>query len=141
MTASLYFDEDSMDRQLLRALRARGVDVESALDAGMIERPDEEHLRYATSRGRALFTFNVGDFCRLHSKFLAAEEEHSGIIVARQQIYSVGETMRRLLLLIGAVSAAEMRYRLEFLGHWARATDEPRPDPFGKDVIDQLATC
>lgn len=118
MTVRLYFDEDSMDRQLLRALRARGVDAVSALDADMIERPDEKHLRHAASLSRVLFTFNVGDFCRLHSSFLEAGEEHSGIIVARQQTYSVGETMRRLLRLIGAVSADEMRNRLEFLGHW-----------------------
>jgi hypothetical protein len=34
------FDEDSMHRSLVRALRARGVDVITALDAGMIERAD-----------------------------------------------------------------------------------------------------
>jgi hypothetical protein len=32
----LYLDEDSMSRSLVRALRSRGVDVMTALDAGMI---------------------------------------------------------------------------------------------------------
>jgi hypothetical protein len=42
VTIRLYFDEDSMRRSLVRALRARGVDVITALDAGMIEREDDE---------------------------------------------------------------------------------------------------
>jgi hypothetical protein len=33
-------DEDSMDQRLAQALRARNVDVQTALDADMIERPD-----------------------------------------------------------------------------------------------------
>ena len=48
MTIRLYIDEDSMQSALVRALQARGVDVLTALEAGMIERSDEEHLEYAT---------------------------------------------------------------------------------------------
>ena len=40
MSIRLYIDEDSMDRALVRALRARGVDVTTALEEGMIERED-----------------------------------------------------------------------------------------------------
>lgn len=40
----LYLHEDSMCRSLVQALRARGVDVIAALDGGMIEREDTEHL-------------------------------------------------------------------------------------------------
>ncbi len=40
MTIRLYFDEDSMDRDLTKALQARGVDVATALDAGMLEREE-----------------------------------------------------------------------------------------------------
>ena len=39
----LYIDEDSGDRSLVQALRARGVDVITAQEAGMIERSDDEH--------------------------------------------------------------------------------------------------
>ena len=67
MTIRLYLDEDSMHRGLVRALRARGVDVITALDVGMIEREDTEHLGYAAEQGRVLCTFNAGDFYRLHS--------------------------------------------------------------------------
>jgi hypothetical protein len=44
MKIRLYVDEDSMRHALVEALRARGVDVLTALEAGMIERKDEEHL-------------------------------------------------------------------------------------------------
>ena len=107
-----------MDRALVRALRARGVDVTTALDEGMIERSDSEHLDYATAQGRVLYTFNVGDFYRLHISYLAQGKSHAGIILVRQQRYSVGEQMRRLLKLVAAKSAEEMRDSVEFLHAW-----------------------
>ena len=107
-----------MDRALVRALRARGVDVTTALDEGMIERSDAQHLDYATAQGRVLYTFNVGDFYRLHISYLAQGKSHAGIILVRQQRYSVGEQMRRLLKLVAAKSAEEMRDSVEFLHAW-----------------------
>ena len=118
MTIRLYLDEDAMDRDLVRALRARGVDVEPANEVGMIEREDDEHLTYATTQGRVIFSFNIGDFCRLHGEFMANRKSHAGIVVSRQQRYSVGEQMRRLLKLIANKTAEEMRDRLEFLSDW-----------------------
>jgi len=103
---------------LVRALRARGVDVLTALDAGMIERSDEEHLKNATKEGRVLYSFNVGDFYRLHQEYLARGKSHAGIILARQQRYTAGEQMRRLLKLIATKSAEKMKNQVEFLGTW-----------------------
>ena len=117
-TLRLYIDEDSMDRALLRALRARGVDVITALEEGMIEREDTEHLEYAITQGRVLYTCNVADFYRLHTDFLAQGKSHAGMILAPQQRYSVGEVMRRLLKLIHTKSAAEMSNSIEFLQAW-----------------------
>ena len=54
-----------MDKALVAALRARGVDVLTAHEAKMIEREDDEHLGFATTEGRVLYSFNVGDYCRL----------------------------------------------------------------------------
>lgn len=118
MTIRLYFDEDSMRRSLVQVLRARGVDVITALDAEMIGREDAEHLDYATEQGRVLCTFNVGDFCRLHSDYVAQGKPHAGIILMRQQHYSVGEQMRRLLRLVANKSAGEMENWVEFLSVW-----------------------
>lgn len=118
MRIRLYLDEDSMDKHLLQALRARAVDAISALDAGMIERADANQLEYAAAEGRTLYTFNVGDFCALHTRFLAEGRTHAGIVVSQQQHYSVGEQMRRLLTLISEVSAEAMMNRIEFLSDW-----------------------
>lgn len=107
-----------MSHALVRALRARGVDVTTALDAGMIECDDAEHLDYATTRGRVLYTFNVADFYRLHENYLAQGKSHGGIILARQQRYSVGEQMRRLLKLMATKSAEQMKNNVEFLSAW-----------------------
>ncbi len=66
MTLCLYLDEDSMDQDLVRALRARGIDIVTALETGMIEQADEDHLNWATSQDRVVYSFNVGDFYHLH---------------------------------------------------------------------------
>lgn len=107
-----------MDRDLAQALRARGIDVITALEAGKIDRADSEHLDLATAQGRVLHSFNVGDFYRLHTTFLAEGKSHAGMILARQQGYSVGEMMRRLLKLIAAKASEEMKDQVEFLSDW-----------------------
>lgn len=96
-----------MRHALVKVLRARGVDVLTALEAGMIERDDAEHMAYAATQGCCLFSFNVQDFYRIHADFLTEGKSHGGIILARQQVYTVGELMRRLLRLISARSAEE----------------------------------
>jgi hypothetical protein len=118
MRIRLYCDEDSMRYAPVLALRKRGVDILTALDAETTKEPDDRQLAYATAQGRAIYSFNVGDFCRLHSQWLAEGKSHAGIILA-QQDFSVGEQIRRLVKLIGALSAEEMQNRLEFLGSWS----------------------
>jgi hypothetical protein len=92
--------------------------VITALDVEMIEREDAEHLAYAAELGRVLCTFNVGDFCRLHDEYLAQGRTHAGIILMRQQHYSVGEQMRRILRLVADKSEDAMKNRVEFLSAW-----------------------
>jgi hypothetical protein len=118
MKIRLYCDEDSMRHSLVQGLRKRGVDMLTALEAGTIEEPDERQLACATSQGRAIYSFNVGDFCRLHSLWLTDQKPHAGIVLAPQQQFSVGEQIRRLVRLVGALSAEEMWNRLEFLSDW-----------------------
>lgn len=84
----------------------------------MIEREDREQLEYATVQGRVLYSFNVADFYHLHTIFLTQGRSHTGIILAQQQHYSVGEQMRRLLKLIASRSAEDMKNQVEFLSAW-----------------------
>jgi len=125
MTIRLYLDEDSMQSGLVRVLRARGVDVRTALEAGMIGRSDEEHLEYAARDGRVLYSFNIKDFHRLHQDYLARGKSHAGVILARQQRYSRGGETRRLLALIAAKSAEQMKNQLEFLSAWGEHGRQP----------------
>ena len=119
MKISLYFDEDAQDSDLIQALDLRRVDVVGAWTAGMRERNDEAHLLWATAQNRTLYSFNVRDYYRLHTEFLADGRSHAGIVLAKQQRYSVGEQMRRLLRLIETKSAEEMVNQIEFLSRWA----------------------
>jgi hypothetical protein len=114
----IYIDEDAMDSDLVAALRSRGVGVITALETGLIETSDDEQLAVAAEHGCVLYTFNVSDFYRLHTVWVAAGREHGGMILAPQQRFSVGEQLRRILRLRAATSIARMRNHVEFLGNW-----------------------
>ncbi|MCP9492999.1 MAG: DUF5615 family PIN-like protein [Pyrinomonadaceae bacterium MAG19_C2-C3] len=114
----LYFDADAQKGSLVSALRLRGVDVETANEAGLRDAPDSEQLAHAAARERVLYTFNVRDFIILHHEYLAEGKNHAGIILAHQQRYSVGEQMRRLLRLVQINSAERLRNTIEFLSAW-----------------------
>jgi hypothetical protein len=114
----LYIDEDSMDQSFLQALRARGVDVRTAFDDGMVGHADDEQLRWATSQQRVLYSFNVGDFFQLHTAVITVGETHAGIILVQQQRYSVGDQMRAVLKVMAATSAEDMIDKVIFLSAW-----------------------
>jgi hypothetical protein len=108
-----------MSHALTTALRARGIEVLTALEASMIARPDDEHLDFATTEGRVLLSYNVGDYFELHTARLQKNEHHAGIIVCQQTQYSIGEQLKRLLKLIATLSEDEMQDRIEFLSAWS----------------------
>ena len=85
-----------MRHALVGSLRAHGVDVLTAFEAGMIEKPDEDHLAYATAQDRVLCTFNVRDFFRLHAEYQQKGRRHAGIILVAQQRYFLGDQVRRI---------------------------------------------
>ena len=52
----LYLDEDAFARRSVNALRSRGIDVLTAIEAKMINRDDEEHLDFAAAAETRRFT-------------------------------------------------------------------------------------
>ena len=74
---------------------------------------DKEHEQDAAREGRCLMTFNVGDFVELHNEWVESGREHAGIIVSKQR--SVGDALRRLLVLLQEETVASMRGQLKFL--------------------------
>jgi hypothetical protein len=87
--ARLYLDEDSMRKSLVFGLKTRNVDVLTASEAGMINRDDQDHLTVAAESARTLYTYNIADYCILHQAWVSRQQSHAGIVVTRQQRYSV----------------------------------------------------
>ncbi len=113
----LYLDEDTMDGNLLTALRCRNVDVLSTGEAQMLSRSDEEQLQWALKHQRVIYSFNVRDFYSIHTNWVEKRQNHSGIILGVQN-YSIGEQMRRIIRIITTKSAEEMKNQVEFLSAW-----------------------
>ena len=115
MKIRLLLDEDVQVRLAL-ALRSRDVDAISVQELGRRGLTDEEQLKFATAHGWTFFTYNVGDFARLHNQFIKEGREHRGIIVSRQ--LAIREALERICNLANTLTAAEMINRLEFLSSW-----------------------
>ena len=114
----MYADEDSLDENFLSALRRIGVDVRTAAEEHMRRSSDAEQIEHAKSMGRVVYTSNVGDFCRLHREYAASARSHSGILIIRQNVYGVGELVRRVLNLQAARTSGDMVGQLEYLSNW-----------------------
>jgi hypothetical protein len=111
----LYVDEDAEEHAVMQGLRARGVDLLTTSEAERTGTTDAEQLAFAVELRRTLYSFNVGDFARLHRERLEQGNSHFGIVVIPDQRYSIGEKIRRLGAFINALAAEEMIDRREFL--------------------------
>ena len=111
----LYIDEDSFEKSLVSAFRNANLDVLTVADVGRESDSDEEQLIWAAQHDRVLYSYNRRDFCRLHGDFLSAERNHAGIIVLRQQRYSVGQQLQGIMALIATHTAEDMVNQLVFL--------------------------
>lgn len=77
-----YLDE-SVDHDLVDALRARGFTVTSALEQGRanLGYPDEAQLAFANARGWVLITYNERHFRALADAYRRERWSHDGIVV------------------------------------------------------------
>jgi len=104
-----FYTDEHVARAVVRALRARGVDVLSVPEAGNLEEPDEVHLVRARAEGRVIFTQDAG-FLAL----AAAEPDHAGIAFVPQGT-SIGDIVRGLMLIHQVMDAADMLGHVEYL--------------------------
>jgi uncharacterized protein (DUF433 family) len=81
---------------------------QEAVDAEL-DRMDQEAMRLELEAG-------VSPPCA--GDFLARGEDHSGMVLIRQQTLGIGEKLRRLIRLASVRSAEDMRNRIEFLSGW-----------------------
>jgi len=111
----LYFDEDAGEHAVIQGLRTRGINVLSTGEATRLGASDEEQLEFAVLQGRAIYTFNVGDFARLHKEYMEQGKDHAGIIAIPDQRYSIGAKIRLLAGFLHGRSAEELINRMEYL--------------------------
>jgi predicted nuclease of predicted toxin-antitoxin system len=112
----IYLDED-VHPYIAQALRLRGWEALTTVEAGQRTATDEEQLQFATERGYAIVTHNSADFPRLHSEWTASGKAHPGIIVATQD--DPRRNIRALLNLVSSISDDAMRGSLVYLNNWA----------------------
>ncbi len=110
--ARLYLDED-VYHGVAVGLRWRGVDVVTTVEAGRTGSTDEQQLEFAVAEQRCLFTFNRGDFARLHSMMQQRGLEHSGIIVSPQR--GIGAVVKNISSLLASHTDDDLRNRLIWL--------------------------
>lgn len=118
---SLYLDEDTIKSALVKALRNADLDVMTVADVGMLGHSDEEQLIWSTQQKRAIYSFNIGDFCRLHRDYMIQGKTHAGIILAPQGQYSIGQQVKGLLKLVATRSAEDTLDQLIFLNSYLRS--------------------
>lgn len=87
----------------------------------MLGRSDEEQLIWSTKEKRVIYSFNIGDFCKLHRDYMVLGKTHTGIILAPQKQYSIGQQLKGLLRLVAANSAEDMMNQLIFLNYYLKS--------------------
>ena len=102
--------DEHCDFAIARGLRRRGVDVTTAVDAGLLGAEDEDHLAFALTRVRTIFTKDA-DFLRLNATGI----EHAGIIYSPQGQATVREVIRGLALIWEVYEPEDLRNRVEYL--------------------------
>ena len=102
--------DEHMDPAIARGLRRHGIDVTTTVEAGLLSRSDLVQLDYARASRRVIVTHDT-DFLRLADR----DSNHPGIVYCHKTAYSVGEIIRRLILVYEVLSPDEIRERVEFL--------------------------
>jgi hypothetical protein len=109
MAIRFHLDEN-VSRGVASALRRRGIDVTTAVDATLIGADDVDQLRFAIAQQRVVVTHD-DDFTRIHAEGI----EHAGICYCHEDKHSIGELMRLLLLVNECCDERQMRGNLEYL--------------------------
>jgi predicted nuclease of predicted toxin-antitoxin system len=102
--------DEHISGHIAGGLRRRNIEVTTMAEAGLIGATDMAHLEFAASSGRVVVTQD-DDFLRLHVQGAT----HAGIAYCQQQSMSIGEMLRRLILIHDLLSPEEMLGRVEFL--------------------------
>ncbi len=92
MSRIRYYTDEHVSTAVIRGLRQRGVDVMTVQDVRLLGAADHEHLVFATSLRRVIFTQDT-DFLILAKN----NSTHFGVVYARQHT-AICKIMRGLML-------------------------------------------
>jgi len=104
-----YVTDEHVPSAVAKGLRARGVDVMTAAQAGTLQKPDPWVLTHAREDARVLITYDP-DFLRLHREGVT----HAGIVYGTADM-SIGLVIGGALLIAEVLDANEMINHVEFL--------------------------
>ncbi|MCA9432275.1 MAG: DUF5615 family PIN-like protein [Candidatus Omnitrophica bacterium] len=109
MSEVQFYTDEHVSKAVVRGLRQRGVNVLFVVEAKKQGVSDEEHVEFAISEGRVIFTQD-DDFLRI----AASGKSHHGIVYAPQRT-PIGRIVQGLMLIFQVLEAEEMVNRIEFL--------------------------
>ena len=109
MRVRFHLDEH-VSGAIAAGLRRRNIDVTTSADASLLGADDIDHVSFARSANRVLFTQD-DDYLVLHSQGVP----HAGIVYCRQGMGSVGDIIRRLALIHEVLVPEDLDGRIEFL--------------------------
>ena len=102
--------DENINPAVALALRARGVDITSTPEAGLLGQGDDRQLGFAMEQGRVLVTIDA-DFLRLGQVLTA----HPGILYFGPKCRTIGLQIQSLNLVWEIMSPAEMAGHIEYL--------------------------
>ncbi len=111
----LHLDADTSSKTLYRTLHKRGHDVtRTPTDWMPHDARDEMQLLGATSHGRCIFTFNIGDFLKLAQ----AHPEHHGIILANQRKWELPALIAAIDRMLVETTVEQWIGQVRWLNDW-----------------------
>jgi len=102
--------DENVSNAIALGLRRRGIDITTTAEVKLIGVTDLDQVNFALSQNRVIFTHD-DDFVVLHSRSI----NHAEIIYCSQQRHSIGEILRKLILIWEVLESEEMQNQLEFL--------------------------
>lgn len=94
----LYLDEN-VNILLAALLRARNIEVTTALESNMLGKSDEGQIEFAQQGRSAIVTHNRVDFESLFRMYAESGKQHYGIIILiRRNVYEMSKRLSRFAL-------------------------------------------
>jgi len=103
------FDEQ-FPAAVVAGLKQRGIDALTVQEAKRAGLSDLEQLQFAAANERILVTFDT-DFLRIAAQGI----RHAGIIWCPARKYSIGDLIRRLVLIHAVLIREDMHNQVEYL--------------------------